>query len=108
MSSLQAAPAEFEADQSVLPAWASELMALYEADSVNQFLIYGNVEDRFLLPGPKPRLGSLQELLYEVLLCRFDVILSYDLGNGVRIERGGAIFAKWPSANADCDLPKKP
>jgi ATPase family associated with various cellular activities (AAA) len=108
MSLLQAAPASFEAQASVLPSWASELTALYEADSVSQFLIYGNVEDRFLLPGSSPRLGSLQELLYEALLCRFDVVLSYDLGNGVRIERGGAIFAKWPSANSESELPKQP
>ncbi|MBV9008745.1 MAG: ATP-binding protein [Verrucomicrobia bacterium] len=84
------------------------MTALYEADSVSQFLIYGNVEDRFLLPTAAPRIGSLQELLFEVLLSRFDVVLSYDLGNGIRIERGGAIFAKWPSAKTESELPKNP
>lgn len=94
--------------QSALPDWALELTALYEADSVSQFFIYGNVEDRFLLPTAAPRIGSLQELLFEVLLSRFDVVLSYDLGNGIRVERGGATFARWPSAKTESEQPKKP
>ena len=32
----------------------------------------------------------------EVLLARFDVVLSYDLGNGTRVEKGGERFAEWP------------
>ena len=83
-----------------LPAWATDLVVLYESDAVNQFLIYGNVEDRFLLPGSSQRLGSLQDFLFEVLLPRFDVLLSYDPGNGIRIERGGPIFSRWPSGVA--------
>jgi hypothetical protein len=105
MSTLEASPLHAEG---ALPAWASELIALYEADSVTQFFIYGNIEDRFLMPTAAPRVGSLRELLFEVLLSRFDVVLSYDLGNGIRIERGGAIFAKWPSAKTESDLPKRP
>lgn len=105
MSTVEAAPPEIEA---TLPGWASELIALYEADSVNQFVVYGNVDDRFLLPGLAPRIGSLQELLFEVLLSRFDVVLSYDVGNGIRIERGGPVFAKWPSARTESEMPKRP
>lgn len=105
MSTLQAAPLGIG---SALPGWASDLVALYEADSVSQFLVYGNVDDRFLLPTAVPRVGSLQELLFEVLLSRFDVILSYDLGNGIRIERGGPVFAKWPSSKTESEMPKRP
>lgn len=105
MSTLEAVPLHAEG---ALPAWASELIALYEADSVTQFFIYGNIEDRFLLPTAVPRVGSLHEMLFEVLLSRFDVVLTYDLGNGIRIERGGSIFAKWPSAKTESDLPKRP
>jgi hypothetical protein len=32
-----------------------------------------------------------------VLLPRFDVVLSYDLGNGIRVEKGGEIFSSWPA-----------
>jgi len=31
-----------------------------------------------------------------MLLRRFDVVLSYDLGNGIRVEKGGEVFSKWP------------
>ena len=91
-----------------LPAWATELAVLYESDAVNQFLIYGNVEDRLLLPGPPQRLGTLQEFLFEALLPRFDVLLSYDPGNGIRIESGGAIFSRWPSGSSGAEFPKRP
>lgn len=105
MSAVDAVPAGLE---TALPAWAAEMRSLYEADSVNQFLIYGNVEDRFLLPGGVRRLGSLHELLSESLLSRFDVVLTYDLGNGIRVERGGPTFAKWPSARTETEWPKRP
>ena len=60
-----------------------------------------------LLPGGatgKPRLGALPEFLIEVLLARFDVVLTYDLGNGTRVEKGGERFAEWP-AMKDKTLP---
>ena len=39
---------------------------------------------------------------------RFDVVLSYDLGNGVRIVKGGQTFTKWPSYKEGEPLPKSP
>src|SRR5262249_51685413 len=30
------------------------------------------------------------------LLSRFDVVLSYDIGNGIRVEKGAEVFSKWP------------
>jgi len=80
-----------------LPAWAQTLADLYESNAANQFVIYGNISDRMVLPGPPaPRLGSLSEFLLGVLLPRFDVVLSYDLGNGIRVEKGPEVFSKWP------------
>ena len=45
-----------------LPAWATDLVALYESNAVNQFILPGNVNDRILLPAPdnKAALGNLQ------------------------------------------------
>ncbi|CAN5125705.1 ATP-binding protein [soil metagenome] len=77
-----------------LPAWAQEIIALYESGAASQFIVYGNVDDRFVLPGG--RLGAMRDLLLDVLMPQFDVILSYDLGHGVRVERGGETFAQWP------------
>ncbi len=92
-----------------LPAWAAEVIALYESHSASQFIFTGNVADRFLLPlAGGPVLGSLTKFLARVLMPRFDVILSYDLGNGLRIEKGAEIFSQWPAFKDQPELPKPP
>ncbi len=88
-----------------LPPFAEKLVTLYQSHAANQFLLYGNVNDRLLLDG---RLGSLYEFLTRVVLPRFDVVLSYDLGNGVRIEKGGEIVQKWPGYRDLPELPRAP
>jgi hypothetical protein len=81
-----------------LPAWAQSLVERYESNAANQFLLYGNIADSVLLQTPNgPRLGALSEFLLSALLTRFDVVLSYDLGNGIRVERGAELFSKWPA-----------
>ena len=92
-----------------LPAWAREIIDLYESGASAQFILHGNVSDRVLLTAGdgKPRPGSLDEFLREVLLAKFDVILTYDLGNGTRVEKGGERFAEWP-AWKDKTLPAAP
>lgn len=91
-----------------LPAWAHEIIARYESRSAGCFILHGNVDDRFYLPLIQPRLGSLVEFLSEVLLPRFDVVLTYDLGGGVEVERGKQIFASWPSLKEEVQLPTQP
>jgi len=92
-----------------LPGWASELITLYESDAANQFILYGNVNDRMILPlGAQTALGTLTEFLLRVLMPRFDVILSYDVGNGIRVEKGGEIFSQWPSYQEVGKLPRAP
>jgi hypothetical protein len=79
------------------PAWARAIAESYESNAASQFVIYGNISDRMVLPGPPaPRLGSLPEFLLGGLLSSFDVVLSYDLGNGIRVEKGAETFSKWP------------
>jgi len=89
-----------------LPNWAEKLISLYASQAANQFLLYGNVNDRFVLEGRT--LGSLYEFLTRVMLPRFDVILSYDLGNGVRIDKGGEIVQRWPAYRESPELPRAP
>jgi hypothetical protein len=89
-----------------LPNWAERLVALYASAAANQFLLYGNVNDRFVLEGKT--LGSLYEFLTRVMLPRFDVILSYDLGNGIRIDKGGEIVQQWPAYRETAELPRAP
>lgn len=90
----------------MIPAWAEKVVALYQSHAANQFLLYGNINDRFLLDGKS--LGNLPEFLHRVILPRFDVVLSYDLGNGVRIEKGSEIVTKWPAYKESPELPRAP
>jgi hypothetical protein len=81
-----------------LPAWAQSLIERYESNAASQFLLYGNIADSVLLQTVSGlRLGTLSEFLLAALLTRFDVVLSYDLGNGIRVEKGAEMFSKWPA-----------
>ncbi|MBI5018433.1 MAG: AAA family ATPase [Deltaproteobacteria bacterium] len=93
----------------VLPSWADELVSLYESGAVSQFLLYGNVNDRILIPrGDDTALGSLTDFLVHMLLTPFDVILTYDVGNGIRVVKGDSLFAAWHRLERETDLPKSP
>lgn len=90
----------------MLPAWAEKLMSLYQSGAANQYILYGNVNDRFLLDGKT--MGTLYEFLTRVILPRFDVVLTYDLGNGIRIDKGGESVTKWPAYRETSELPRAP
>ena len=90
-------------------AWAQEAIQLYESNAASQFVLYGNVYDQMLIPvGSNGRIGTLTDFLLQVMLPRFDVVLSYDLGNGIRVEKGGEVFSKWPQLQQDATFPKAP
>jgi hypothetical protein len=78
------------------PAWANELALAYESGAHGQFILYGNVHDRIAVGG---RFANLAGYLENELLAGFQVVLSYDLGNGLLIERGGDIVEQWGGAN---------
>ena len=98
------------ASATALPPWASQVIDLYESGACAQFILHGNVEDRVLLPvsGAAPRIVSLDVFLRERLLGSFDVVISYDLGNGIRVEKGGDRFAEWPPAAKEATAAKAP
>jgi hypothetical protein len=93
-----------------LPPWATEVIDLYESGACAQFILHGNVDDLVLLPvtGAAPCIVALEGFLRECLLARFDVVITYDLGNGIRVEKGGERFAEWPPAAKEAALPKTP
>lgn len=101
-----------------LPAWARELVTQYESHASSQFILTGNVSDVRLVPSSpgakpgdgeaRPRLGTLTEFITAALLPRFDVIVHYDLGNGIRIEKGGEVFSQWPTFKATPSVPREP
>ena len=109
MSAPPGAPVAAAKPAPVLSEWARETIQLYESNAASQFIIYGNVYDQLLIPSPAgPRLGTLNDFLLQVLLPRFDVVLSYDLGNGIRVEKGGETFSKWPALKQSPELPRAP
>ncbi len=92
-----------------LPEWSRELVDLYESNATTQFILHGNVNDRILLPSAAgSRLGGLADFLEDILLPGFDIVLSYDLGNGLRVERGGEFFSQWPTFKERGSMPRKP
>src|SRR5262245_36598764 len=101
-------PTAAQVQRPKLAQWALDAIQLYESNAANQFIIYGNVNDQMVVPSPTLHLGSLTDFLLQVLLPRFDVVLSYDIGNGIRVEKGGDIFSKWPQIKEDANLPKAP
>jgi hypothetical protein len=74
------------------PAWAGELALAYESGAHGEFVVYGNVHDRMALGD---RLVNLAGYLQDELLSGFRIVFSYDLGNGLVIERGGERLAEW-------------
>jgi hypothetical protein len=86
------------------PAWAGELALAYESGAHGQFILYGNVHDRMAVGD---RLVGLASYLEHELLSGFRVVLSYDLGNGLTIERGGEVVGRWGGADLQ-RLPREP
>ncbi|MBN6148842.1 AAA family ATPase [Xanthomonas sp. AmX2] len=88
-----------------VPDWLSELRLAYESGAHGQFVLYGNVGDRFPLDG---RLVGLGAYLDASLLRQFDVVFTYDPGNGLSVPRGGQRFHEWPGAKELKGWPRDP
>lgn len=87
------------------PSWARELALAYESGAHGQFVLHGNVADRFPLGG---RLVGLTQYLDAQLLGGFDLVFLYDPGNGLSLLRGAELFAQWPAAEKLGPLPREP
>ena len=90
------------------PAWADTIRRLYLSNAANQFVIHGNVQDRLLIGEAGAQsavMGNLIEFLTKQQLQRFDLVLSYELGAGLRIESGEAFFKQLRFSD---ELPKDP
>ncbi len=76
-----------------LPLWSDTIRRLYLSGAANQFILHGNVQDRFAIPHESGlRLGSLTDFLLHEQLRRFDIVLGYELGSGVRVLSGETLF----------------
>lgn len=92
-----------------LPEWAKEVIASYESEAAGCFLLHGNIDDRLLVhQSNKPSaLGNLTDFIRETLVPRFDVVITFDMGFGLRVDRGSDIFAKWKTYADAPHLPHK-
>ncbi|MGH8217103.1 MAG: ATP-binding protein [Steroidobacteraceae bacterium] len=75
-----------------MPEWAADLSTALESGACGQFLLYGNVHDRFAIGD---RFVGIDRFIEDEMLGATDVILSYDLGNGLTVERGEKRLAQW-------------
>lgn len=90
------------------PDWSQEIRTQYLSGAANQFVIHGNVHDRMLIPeqeGSVASIGNVTDYLTDVQLRKFDLVMSYELGTGLRIESGQEFFQSLRFAD---DLPKEP
>jgi len=77
--------------------WAKRVITEYESGATGCFLLHGNINDQFVMPLTEgAQLGRLQDFLNEILLPQFDVVFTYDLGYGVRVEKGREVYDEWP------------
>ncbi len=90
----------------IIPAWSEKIRKQYLSGAANQFVIHGNVNDRMMIPGEsKAHIGNLIDFLTDVQLKKFDLVLSYELGSGLRVEQGMEFFRKLRYPD---ELPKDP
>ncbi len=67
------------------PPWASQLAELCFSGTTSVFLLHGNSND--LMPrgeSPDDGYGTIADMLAEQLFGKWDLVLHYDLGRGLR------------------------
>jgi hypothetical protein len=89
---MQAVQASREGQPAGLPEWATDLSVSLESGACGQFVLYGNVHDRFVVGD---QFVAIDRFVEDEMLGATDVILSYDLGNGLTVERGEKRLAQW-------------
>jgi AAA+ superfamily predicted ATPase len=68
------------------PSWAERLGDAYLSGTSCMFLLHGNVRDLVPVspPGPAEAWGTVPEFVARELFGRWDVVLAYDVGKGLR------------------------
>jgi hypothetical protein len=86
------------------PEWARQICTAFESGASGQFVLYGAVHDRRPVGG---QLVNIEDYVRDDLLGDFDVVFTYDLGNGLTVARGAERLAQWvPTAMRS--LPQRP
>ncbi len=73
------------------PAWAKQLAELYFSGTTSLFIVHGNVHDLVSLEeGDDGAYGSVTDFLATQVFGRWDLVLGYDLGRGLRALAGSS------------------
>lgn len=76
-----------------IPAWAEEMRRIFRSGTVSQFILHGNVNDPVgIEENGKVTFGGLKPFLVDVMFERFDVVLLYNRGSGIRALKGIETF----------------
>ncbi len=82
-----------------IPAWAQEMRDLFRSGSTAQFILHGNINDVIpVVPAAGAngtRQLSIQQFLDEVMFEKYDIVLHYDRGHGIRPTKGLRDYADW-------------
>lgn len=79
-----------------LPVWAQEMGDLFRSGSVSQFIVHGNIFDVVCADTDSgKRQLSLKAYLEEVMFAKYDAVIEYDRGKGIRLVRGAEDYARW-------------
>src|SRR5208283_736046 len=71
------------------PGWARELADLYFSGTTCLFVLHGNVHDLICCSeGPDESYCNLAEFLATQIFGRWDMVLGYDLSQGLRPQAG--------------------
>ncbi len=70
------------------PAWANTLFDLFFSGSASLYLLHGNVHDFVPLAPDGSAYGGLADFLAEQVFGRWDLVLHYDVGRGLRAFAG--------------------
>ncbi|MFA7479804.1 MAG: AAA family ATPase [Vulcanimicrobiota bacterium] len=74
-----------------LPPWAESAREVFRAGTLSQFVLHGNVRD--LVHAGEGRYLSLHDFLGDVLFGRFDLVVTFNTGSGLRISKGQEHFS---------------
>ncbi|MEW6277472.1 MAG: AAA family ATPase [Candidatus Eremiobacterota bacterium] len=71
------------------PGWVQEIREVFRAGTISQYLLYGNVFDLVPFRGEDGlKFYSLKEYLAQAMFGKFDVVLYYSRGAGLKALRG--------------------
>ena len=71
------------------PAWAHRFGAFARSGTASVFVLYGNTTDLLPLDAARQASGPLAHFLAEQAFGRYELVLHYDLGRGLRVYAGG-------------------